>query len=158
MKTLRESLGLTAQWFANQFGLDPRSVYYWENGRNKISSDSIELLNSIDKKVTDMVNSFIGQIKLGIDKHNYKPEEITLIRYKNDEELWRFEPDFKPLPVSCHAMMLSRLMAELNELEITVHIIFMDVAEYEKWLDQNKDSVELRTHWAELKSESYKEE
>ncbi len=53
LKTLRETLGLSAQWLADRAGVLQRSVQYWEAGRSRLPDDVAELILRIDAQFTE---------------------------------------------------------------------------------------------------------
>jgi hypothetical protein len=75
---------------------------------------------------------------------------VALVRYRADADLWRFRPDFRPLPVSCHAALLGRLRGALAEIGVLSRIVYMDPAQYEIWLDCRSDTEAMRAAWAAL--------
>lgn len=148
MKTLRESLGLPVQWLADQAGVKARTVQYWEAGRNAVPEDVALMLKSIDAQIWNIVGNAVSQIKEAAEMEGALPEQLDLIRYRTDEDLWHYQPEFKPLPATCHGMLLSRLTREIGPLKIPVHIIYMQPEKYNAWLNGRHDSSELRSQWA----------
>ncbi|MDD3757721.1 MAG: DUF1870 family protein [Advenella sp.] len=148
MKTIRESLGLSAQWVANQAGVKLRTVQYWESGRNAVPDDVAQMLIGIDGQLWGIVAQAVDQIRQAADEAGALPEQLDLIRYRKDEDLWHFQPEFSPLPATCHAMLLSRLIREIEPLKIPVRIIYMQSEKYILWLDGQADSADLRAEWA----------
>ncbi|MDH5217470.1 MAG: DUF1870 family protein [Gammaproteobacteria bacterium] len=143
LKTIRESLGLTSQWLADQVGVRLRTVQYWESGRNSVPQDVEELLQNIDASINQSVSE---TLKLVSEK---EANDLVLIRYKNDEDLWHYRPDMKPLPATCHASMLSRILLKLKEKNIECSICYMEPNEYNKWLGGRKDTEQNRAEWAQ---------
>lgn len=148
MKTLRESLGLTVKWLADQAQVKERTVQYWEAGRNAVPEDVAGMLKSIDAQIWNIVGHTVLQIKKLADSEAELPERLDLIRYRTDEDLWHYQPEFKPLPATCHGMLLSRLIRKLDPLSIPVHIVYMQPEKYNTWLNGRHDSSELRSQWA----------
>jgi DNA-binding transcriptional regulator YiaG len=67
LKALRESLGLSQQWLADQAGVQKRTVAYWESGRNQVPKDVAEIIlsaakDAAKKKVTDYPETFARSI------------------------------------------------------------------------------------------------
>lgn len=50
-KTLRESLGLSAQWLADAVHVDQRTVRRWEDGAIPLRADIVELLTRLDERM-----------------------------------------------------------------------------------------------------------
>jgi len=146
-KTIRESLGLTAQWIAANAGVKLRTAQYWEAGRMAVPADVASMLDRIDK----ILDSAVAQAVAHIDElaeHHGAPPEITLVRYRTDADLWRFRPDMKPLPAATHAAMLSRLRRVLWSRSIPSVIEFLDPDEYTTWLAGRQDTETERANWA----------
>ncbi|MBF0140058.1 MAG: DUF1870 family protein [Magnetococcales bacterium] len=147
LKTLRESLGLTAQWLADQAGVQIRTVRYWEAGRSSVPADVSALLERIDRMLDDAVAQAVAQITDSIAKPVAIPE-ITLVRYRTDDDLWRFRPEMRPIPVTTHAAMLMRLRRALFHVGIQSVIQYMDPEDYLDWLGDRPDSETERSEWA----------
>jgi transcriptional regulator with XRE-family HTH domain len=146
-KTIRESLGLTAQWIADHAGVKLRTVQYWEAGRMAVPADVANMLNDIDKTLEATVEQAIAHID-ELTKQQVALAEITLVRYRTDADLWRFRPDMKPFPATTHAAMLSRLRRALWSRNIQSIIEFMEPDEYLAWLDGRPDTELERAAWA----------
>lgn len=147
-KTIRESLGLTAQWIADQAGVKLRTCQYWEAGRMAVPKDVSKFLEEIDKNIEASVAKSMALIDEMTQKLGAPPEEVTLLRYKTDQDLWRFRPDMKPLPATAHAAMLSRLRRALSTRQIPSAIEYMEPSEYLSWLDNRPDTEAERAAWA----------
>ena len=151
-KTLRESLGLPALWLAKHLGVDRRAVHHWESGRNDPPKDAIELLDSLNHNLINISNNAVEEVKEVIEsekRYGHELKEITLIRYKEDKDLWRYHKEFDSFPASYHAMILSRIMSELMEsTDVEVKIVYMRPDDYEEWLGDRTDNEELRSLWA----------
>lgn len=155
LKTLRESLGLTAQWVADQAGVQQRTVQYWESGKKNrmtIPNDVADMLTGIDRRLEHLVQATTSRIQASLALHGKpNPEDIILIRYRCDADLWHFQPEFKPLPATTHAALLDRLRRALLSLGITVLICYMERDDYMNWLRERKDggdSEAARKEWA----------
>lgn len=144
LKTLRESLGLSAQWVADQAGVRLRTVQYWEAGRMPVPDDVANLLTSIDRQYDQAVAITMESIEEAPDK----PADVVLVRYRADADLWRFRPDMQPLPSSSHAMLLSRLRRKLWANNIPSVIEYMEPDEYLAWLGNRTDNEAERAAWA----------
>jgi transcriptional regulator with XRE-family HTH domain len=142
LKTLRESLGLPVSFLATQANVQRRTVEYWESGRNKVPEDVSILIINIENNFAQIVENIIGLVK------EKMPSDVALIRYKTDEDLWKFRPDFKQLPATAHAALISRCRRELWKIGIKSIIEYMIPDEYLKWLNGRSDSEDLRAEWA----------
>lgn len=152
MKTLRESLGLSQEWLAKHFDVQTRTIHYWESSalRGPIPFDVANALTRLDAKIAALTAMVINRLgKEMADRGN--PGTITLLRYHSEEELWRFRPDLKPWPATCHASMLNRIRIAAMALGYEVRIVYMvHTQEYCDWLlaQGREDSEENRLDWA----------
>ncbi len=62
LKTLRETLGLSAQWLADRAGVLQRSVQYWEAGRSRLPDDVAELILRIDAQFTEATRQALAVV------------------------------------------------------------------------------------------------
>ncbi|NKD46315.1 DUF1870 family protein [Haematospirillum jordaniae] len=146
-RTTREALGLTAQWVANFARVSLRTAQYWEEGRRVVPSSVEDALEAIDQALEASITQALEQVDALIDSGN-GPDEIVLIRYRTDEDLWAFRPDMRPLPASTHAAMLARLRRALRARGVTTFIEFMKPEEYRRWLGARPDTEDARAEWA----------
>ena len=111
LKTLREALGLSAQWLADRAGVAQRTVSYWESGTAAVPTDVEDLVNSLDLTLKRVVSEVVVQCRRQVREHG-APEDVTLRRYRSDADLWANRPDMQGVPVAYHAAMLSRVKEE----------------------------------------------
>lgn len=148
LKTLRESLGLTAQWLADQAGVRLRSVQYWESGRSKVPADVCNMLKNIDESLNGSVERAVEHINEVKAETGAYPEEVVLIRYRTDDDLWQFREDMRPLPTTTHAEMLARMRREFAKINVQTQIVYMDANAYLTWLGDRVDDEAARSEWA----------
>lgn len=110
-KTIRESLGLSAQWIANHLGVSLRTVRYWEAG---------ERVNIPDKSAVNLADMDAGFGAL-VEQALVNPPSV-LVRYHTDAGLWRTRPDLAPLPAVAHAALLARIRTAILARGGTVSI------------------------------------
>ncbi len=108
LKTMRESLGLTVNWLAEQAGVGERTVRYWESGRNQVPDDVAATILRVESLVADEVQRALKTLQ------SQQLQPIILRRYVTDSDLWQAQSTFSQLPTTCHAAMLSRLSRELE--------------------------------------------
>lgn len=113
LKTIRESLGLSAQWLADRAGVLQRSVQYWEAGRSRVPDDVAELILRIDAQFSEATRQALAVLDEQTEKQGRPPEAVRLYRYRNDAELWEARPDMAGLPVTAHAALLARVRLAL---------------------------------------------
>lgn len=111
LKTIRESLGLSAQWLADQAGVLQRSVQYWEAGRSRVPDDVAELLLKLDAQFSEATRQAVVDEQTA--KQGHPPEVVRLYRYRDDAALWEARPDMDGLPVTAHAALLARVRLAL---------------------------------------------
>lgn len=113
LKTLRESLGLSAQWLADRSGVLQRSVQYWEAGRSRVPDDVAELILRIDAQFAEATRQALAVVDEQTAAQGHPPETVRLYRYRDDAELWQARPDMRGLPVTAHAALLARVRSAL---------------------------------------------
>ena len=113
LKTIRESLGLTAQWLADRSGVKLRTVQYWEAGRSRVPEDVAELILRIDAQFTESTRQALAVVDEQTAKQGHPPETVRLYRYRDDAALWAARPDMHGLPVTAHAALLARVRLAL---------------------------------------------
>lgn len=143
LKTLRESMGLSVHWVARIMGVNDRTVNYWESGRFPQRRDMRDMMLDMEHILDTLVDRHEEEIL------KMQSKDVVLLRYRTDEDLYRFQPDFRNtlLPVTYHAALLARLTKRLNKKGINTRIFYMDVEAYEEWLNGRPDSTALRSEW-----------
>lgn len=149
LKTLREALGLPVNWVAKIMGVQDRSVNYWEAGRYPVPRDVRDTLLELENILNSLVDRHEEEILKILVQQPVQPKNVTLLRYRTDDDLYRFQPDFKNslLPTTYHAALLARLSRRLAQKGINASIVYMDVEAYEAWLDGRPDSTTMRAEW-----------
>jgi transcriptional regulator with XRE-family HTH domain len=151
LKTLREAVGLSVPDLASLTKVQERTVRYWESGRNSVPDDVAETVLKIDEMLDAIVENSLATVR-DLIKNAGEPEEVVLLRYRENADLWRFLPEFKPLPATTHAAMLARLRGELADMYVPSRIVYMRVDEYLTWLGSRDDNMSERSAWAALQS------
>ena len=114
MKDLRESLGLSVEWVAEQTGMSANSIKNIESGAKKAPQSVMNFLKQIDAMIDNSVNQVVEQIVKAERLTGTLPEQLDLVRYNDDVDLWHYQPEFKPLPATCHAALINRLMDKIS--------------------------------------------
>lgn len=122
-KTLREALGLTLNWVAEQAGVGIRTCQYWESGRSDPPADVVEMLQRLDAQIDRVVIETLDTYADVAETHG-EPENIELYRYRENIDLWNSKPEMRPLPVTYHAAMLFRIAKALRNIGLTVSITY----------------------------------
>jgi len=146
LKTIRESLGLTAQWLADRVNVSLRTIRYWESGKSDIPLDVISQIEHLQKNFLKSVNTHVKEIKIILEKT--KPEFVVLLRYRTDEDLWSYQTQFHPMPTTFHAQISMRVKSEFSDKN--VRIVYFDPENYETWLSGKEDNSAKRAEWASV--------
>lgn len=125
-KTLREYLGISSQWIADQLSVSLRAVQHWESGRNAVDTNAAALLIRIDNLFEEKIEFLIAQV-YDLSAKNRMPETMTLTRYRNDS--WQLAQDILPLPACSHATLIARMRRALLKEGIHVQIEYGEVDE-----------------------------
>jgi transcriptional regulator with XRE-family HTH domain len=140
-RTIRESLGLSAQALADIIGItQERTIRRWEDGTRPLPADAAERLSILDT----MAETIAQQ---GIQTIQAHPEavEIVVIRYERNEDF----PDGQFPHANCiHAAALGRLKRTAPE---RVKIIGFEPDKYFAWLGDRQDTQGSRSEWAATK-------
>ena len=152
LKTMREAIGLTAADLAALAGVQERTLRYWESGRISVPQDVADLVTRIDAMLTSIAVEAVATAREQIAANGGRPESISLLRYRENADLWHYRPDFKPLPTTTHAALLARTRAALADLPVKTVIVYMDAQAYAQWLGGRADSEALRLEWADAQA------
>lgn len=148
-KTIREGLGLNVPWLAERFEVSQRTVYYWESGSRRVPKLVAEWLLATDARMKGVLEEWDQAVTRLIAESPEKIDLIAMVRYAEDEDLWRYQPEFKPFPATCHAALLYRLRLAIEAKGgIKTRMRFMLPEQYEEWLGGREDSPALRAEWA----------
>lgn len=123
LKTIRESLGLTARWCAENVGglAHIRSWQRWESDVVPVPTDVADEISAMDSAMTTQAGNACRVALERADKHG-PTDVVDLIRYASDAELWAAQPEMNGLPATFHAAMLARTRANLIEAGFKVSI------------------------------------
>lgn len=149
-KTYSETLGLHSSWWSDTLGVNIRTIDYWMMGRPskkvEVPKDAIDTLESINNWAESCANQAVEFVKSLSDI----PDEITLLRYRSNADLWHFKRDLfaAKIPATAHAQMAWRTKLKLDEIGIKSKIVWFNVEQYLDWLDGRKDDESLRAEWA----------
>ena len=154
-KTLREACGLTVPDMA-KLAVSPRTgepvgertIRYWESGSVPVPDDAATMLKQIDVMLSQSASQAMETWRAAAKEHGQGPDMVYLVRYRENEDLWKYRPDMKGLPATCHAALINRVRLALWEVGCATQIVWMEPAEYSKWLDGRKDNESMRAAWA----------
>lgn len=146
-KAVRESCGLSRAQAATLFNVDERIICGWESLPVDVPGEVAATLASIDSGFTHAVRKAVSGMKLQMSEFG-KPEDIALVRYRTEEDLWTFRPDMHGLPTSAYAARLARIRAGLADLYVSTRVVPMDPPAYRAWLGSRVDTEAERSTWA----------
>lgn len=141
-KTIRENLGLTSAWVAEQAGVSMRKVKYAEagaDGRSRVSSDLVAFMERLEGEAEAWTRAMAKELA-GLPT-------VALVRFADDQELWRFCPNLEPLPATAYAARLYRLRQLLLANGQRVTIDYLDTSEFHAWLGDRRNSSAARQEW-----------
>ncbi len=155
LKTLREACGLSVGDMA-KMAVSPRTgspvgertVRYWESGSVPVPEDVSDMLVKLDTQLSYAAKQALEAWRAAVQMHRHGPYMVYLVRYREDEDLWRYRSDMKGLPATCHAALINRARIALCDVGCITKIVWMNPAEYSKWLKGRKDNESLRAEWA----------
>lgn len=127
LKTLREALGLSQDQLARLAGVQGRTIRHWEAGRNSAPDDVAAMVARIDAGLDRQVQQALTTARELIAQAGRLPDCIDLLRYRTDADLWAAHPDYAPLPVTTHAVMLARTRRALADLKVASRIVYADL-------------------------------
>ena len=151
LKTMREAIGLSVPElaaFANH--VQERTVRYWESGRNQVPNDVETLVTGISQLLDTKANELAEDIRELIKLGGPLEGPFVLIRYRENEDLWHFEPNWKSFSTTTHGAFLTRCRVALADLGVATRIVYMDPQLYSHWLNGRQDELGTRHSWAML--------
>jgi hypothetical protein len=144
LKEIREALGLSMVWVAFVEDVHAEEVFAWETGRKPVPDKLLLMLETLEDR-------FVALTSLAIEQYMAEPSEVVAyLRYYNDTDLWRYMPEFRPLPASCHRALIQRIVTALTETGAKAYAVYMLPIRYEAWRVENglPDCDETRSIWA----------
>lgn len=120
-KTIRESLGLSAQWLATAVHVDQRTVRRWEDGAIPLRADVVDLLTRLDEQMAADVGAEVDRVLADLGAAGGADPASVLDRLSPDDwpvlEIPRVDTDVtggRGLPASYHRAVAARLRQELG--------------------------------------------
>lgn len=124
--SLCESIGLAPADISKHFAVLPRTAEYWFKGRpNNTVNVPIDVaikVKKLESQADEMVRAAIAGVEKTINNLGDKPQEITLTRYRNDNELKKAHPTM--ICVKYHAIVLYRTKTALEALGHKCSIVY----------------------------------
>ena len=147
LRTLRDSLGLSADAVAQMAGVKTRSVQRWEVDDWPVPQDVAELLQRLDALLERAVLGAVDGLQ-AVKKGRGAPQEVVLLRYRSAVDLARCRADMAALPPAVHGALVDRVRVAFARLGVASRIVWMDAEAYEAWRGKRRDSDALRSQWA----------
>jgi hypothetical protein len=120
-KTIRESLGLSAQWLATAVHVDQRTVRRWEDGAIPLRADVVDLLTQLDEQTTADVVTKADQVLANLGAAAGANPTTALDSLAPDDwpvlEIPRVDTDVADehgLPASYHRAVAARVRRNLG--------------------------------------------
>lgn len=155
LKTLREYLGLSANLMALKFGVEKRTIYYWEDGTYSTPEIVKTFLRQACKRLVYLVNMEVEKVLnfiKEVTEQNEPPEFYCLIRFQNDKQFWKYKKELSGTPNSFYNVVLAKTLEELERLNINATLIYMNENSYQSWLKEKEilDCEENLIKWAQM--------
>lgn len=122
LKTLREALGLTCQWLADEAGVSMRTVQYWEAGRTAVPSDVAQILVMLDERVSAASKRLATDAEASARSPR---ERVTLTRYRCVEEMLAAGLALSEIPFGAQSAVIYRAKKLLEVAGLSVKIEFL---------------------------------
>lgn len=148
LRTLRDSLGLSAEQVAVMAGVRGRTVQRWEVDDWPVPSDVAEQLHQIDGLLEKAVRGAEDALLDAQKRAQGAPADVVLVRYRTDADLARYRPDMAAWPTSVHGALIDRVRVAFMRAATPTRIVWMNAEAYEAWRGQRKDTEPLRAQWA----------
>jgi DNA-binding XRE family transcriptional regulator len=120
-KTIRESLGISAQWLATAVHVDQRTVRRWEDGAIPLRADVVDLLTRLDEQMAADVGTEVDQVLAYLDAIPGTELAALLDSLSPDDcpvlEIPRVDTDVtdvRGLPASYHRAVAARVRQRLG--------------------------------------------
>ncbi len=108
LRVVRESLGLTARWLAEQAGVKELTVARWES-TYRVPDDVAALIEGLEAEQASQVAQYVAA--------SMDVPEPTLSTYRVDADV----PDSYPYPASFHRAVVALVAKEVPGLGIEYH-------------------------------------
>lgn len=140
-KTIRESLGLSAQALAEILGISQeRTVRRWEDGTRSVPDDAAARLRELDALAERICEQ---GFRVTMDAPD--GAIIAVLRYETEADFAAFQGAAIPHMHRIHAAAIGRLARAAKG---RVRIVAMQPDAYLAWLGKRKDTSAMRSAWA----------
>lgn len=156
LATLRESCGMSQSELGQLTGWAGPAVEDWEAGRSAVPGDVADLMIKIDTMIAESTAAALDDLEAvrAVASPQELSEDLVLLRYRTAEDLARYEPGMRTVPISVHGALIGRVRLTVQvrpKLKDTpVRIVWMEPDRYEAWRKACRlpDDGSTRTTWA----------
>lgn len=148
LRTVRDSLGLSAREVAEMCGVKERTVQRWEVDDWPVPQDVGSVIRQLDEEMELVVAEMVELLHLQIERAGRPPTDTVLLRYRSAEDLARFQPGWGQFPPAVHGALVDRVRLAFARLGVESRIVWMEASAYEAWRGKRRDSEALRSQWA----------
>lgn len=149
LKTLRESMNLPISFIADQLEVSTRAVEDWENENRPVPKEVKDLILKLNSIFQNTIEKACAELD-GVLKDEGKDGQICFLRYRTDEDLWKYRKDLIGFPASFHAAIIARIRFHVLRNGVSAIIKYFDPKAYEEWRKETKspDNESMRMKWA----------
>ena len=94
-----------------------------------------------------MVQEFLDNLEVGLDKISEYKSPLVFVVYSNNEDFQDSGADFQRLTYITHRHIITYLEKMLKEKGITISIVDFDKTAYDAWREEANDSPVARAMW-----------
>ena len=152
LNTLRRSLWLSRADAATIFGVNERTLRYWESGDWAVPDDVRDLVRKLDATLNAMADAawdHYGNLA-HLAGRDWRQVEAVLLRYTSAADLAAVHPEFSGPLADCHAAGIDRTRQLLEAEGARVRIVGFRPDAYAAWIAEHgmADDSASRAAWA----------
>jgi DNA-binding XRE family transcriptional regulator len=104
-RDLRESFGLSVSWLARNAKIAEAAILAWEKGGRIPPNAAEKMLTEISNSMEQFEQELFFILKM---TENIKKKVLTVVlpRFTCSEDLWKYIPEFDPLPLATYNILL----------------------------------------------------
>lgn len=145
LRTIRDALGVSADWVAGRARVTLRSVRSWESGRKGVAvpADVAAFMTAAWAAQRDYTRRETARIRAT------GPHRVTLLRYRSDQDLHTYAPHVL-LPAVAHGIAQLYIADDLHHQDaIPTRVVWADVTDYRAGLHGRDDTPDALQEWAD---------
>lgn len=124
-RTLCHSLGLGAQALADYVQVSKRSAEHWFSDGDPPKGVLDDVLR-LDALIQHTVQQAVDVLQEVHEEMGEEPQDVELKAYRTAEAWHAAHPEYKPLPIQTHSVMLARMQQALAALGLPSVISYID--------------------------------